>query len=148
MFIDAGVSVTVTNSQFVNSTAMYRGGSFFLSAGSNLTLDTISFFNGSAVTSRGGDIHNDGGMLTWNNGKSIGNNGQLFLNQTQCPSGGSISILNGNATLTNLHFEGQRVSYYGGILYALNSQSIYVENVTSFDTQALLFSGAIHLVKI
>ena len=147
MFIDSGVYATVTNSVFANNTAIYRGGSFFLSSGSNLTLENISFFNGSAVVSRGGDIHNDGGILKWNNGVSIGSKGDLYGNGTQCASGGSISILNGNATLANLHFEGQRVAYFGGILYALTSPNVYVENMTSFDTQAIQFSGAFYVVK-
>lgn len=120
LYIDTNTSATVVNSYFENNIA-YRGGSFFVSASSTLNITNTVFRNGSTYNSRGGDVHNNGGQFFWTGGASYGSYQNIdysISNQNlalQGASGGSVSLLGGSASISGIHFEGQRVAYFGAL---------------------------------
>lgn len=150
LYAEAGAQVTVSQSTFVNNSAAYRGGSFFIGSSSSLALFDCNFFNGAAINSRGGDVHVEiGSILTWTGGSSTGPSGPTTaaaLNASIVASGGSISLLSATCQLTNLKFQGHRVTYYGGVIYS-SSGNLIIKDIQTSDTAAAEFGGVAYLVK-
>lgn len=149
VFLDTGSSATVVDSYFEKNIG-FRGGAFFVSALSTLNVSNTVFRNGATYNSRGGDIHVNGGQLTWIGGASYGSYETIdFINQNQTlqgASGGSISLLGGSASISNIYFEGQRVSYFGAVLYSFGPTMITLTNITTNDTQTLRRGGVFYIL--
>lgn len=151
VYIDANVTtpVVVKNSYFESNIA-YRGGSFFVSGSSTLNITNSVFRNGSTYNSRGGDVHVNGGQLTWTGGASYGSYENIdYSNTTQTltlqgASGGSVSLLGGSASVSGIHFEGQRVAYYGAVFYCYGPANLSIDSITTNDTQSYQMGGLIY----
>lgn len=123
VYVEKGI-LEIINSDFINNTALYYGGSIAIHYSSNVLISNSRFSNGKALANAGAGIYLYESGLTLNYSN--------FTNM-QAKMGSAITSLSSNMVLDRIRCENNIASYEGGAVYSMYetvtlTNSIFVNN--------------------